>query len=155
MKSILFLISALFFASCATLKQPEFVSYEGVKMGKIDVKQVSFTLSLKLKNPNSYALKVKKNELSLSIDAGKIGTITLDKQVKLPRKKETIVDLPLRVSLEKGALLRMMTFNLQDSIKLNLDGDVRGGISIFSKKVPISFTKTISPKVLNPFKLLD
>ena len=135
--------------------RPEFVSYEGFKMGKMDAKQVSFSLNVKLKNPNSYALKVKKTSLNLSVDNGKIGMLALEKTIKLPRKKETIVEIPMNLSLEKGALMRMLTFSMQDSIRLNLEGDVRGGVFFFTKKFPLSFSKSISPKVLNTFNQKD
>ena len=151
MKILSYFIVFILVTSCAPLELPEFISYEGFKMGKTDAKQVSFSLSVKLKNPNSYALKVKKSSLSLSIDAGKIGIINVEKTIKLPRKKEAIVEIPMNLTLEKGALMRMITFSMQDSIMLNLEGDVRGGALFFTKKFPLSFSKSISPKTLNPF----
>ena len=152
MRSLSYLIVCLIISSCAPFELPEFISYEGFKMGKMDAKQVSFSLNVKLKNPNSYALKVKKTSLNLSVDDGKIGMLALEKTIKLPRKKETIVEIPMNLSLEKGALMRMLTFSMQDSIRLNLEGDVRGGALFFTKKIPLSFSKSISPKALNPFK---
>ena len=151
MKILSYFIVFILVTSCASLELPEFISYEGFKMGKTDAKQVSFSLSVKLKNPNSYALKVKKSSLSLSIDAGKIGIINVEKTIKLPRKKEAIVEIPMNLTLEKGALMRMITFSMQDSIRLNLEGDVRGGALFFTKKFQLSFSKSISPKTLNPF----
>ena len=137
MKILSYFIVFILVTSCAPLELPEFISYEGFKMGKTDAKQVSFSLSVKLKNPNSYALKVKKSSLSLSIDAGKIGIINVEKTIKLPRKKEAIVEIPMNLTLEKGALMRMLTFSMQDSIRLNLEGDVRGGALFFTKKFPL------------------
>jgi LEA14-like dessication related protein len=151
MKILSYFIVFILVTSCAPLELPEFISYEGFKMGKTDAKQVSFSLSVKLKNPNSYALKVKKTSLNLSVDNGKIGMLALGKTIKFPRKKETVVEIPINLSLEKGALMRIMTFSMQDSIKLNLDGDVRGGVLFFTKKFPLSFSKSNSPKTLNPF----
>ena len=155
MRSLSYLIVCLIISSCAPFELPEFISYEGFKMGKMDAKQVSFSLNVKLKNPNSYALKVKKTSLNLSVDDGKIGMLALEKTIKLPRKKETIVEIPMNLSLEKGALMRMLTFSMQDSIRLNLEGDVRGGALFFTKKFPLSFSKSISPKALNPFNQND
>lgn len=155
MRSLSYLIVCFIISSCAHFELPEFISYEGFKIGKMDAKQVSFSLNVKLKNPNSYALKVKKTLLNLSVDDGKIGMLALEKTIKLPRKKETIVEIPMNLSLEKGALMRMLTFSMQDSIRLNLEGDVRGGVLFFSKKFPLSFSKSISPKVLNTFNQKD
>ena len=155
MKTLSYFLFCLLMASCATFEQPELISYEAFKMGKMDAKQVSFSLSVKLKNPNSYALKVKKTSLNLSVDNGKIGMLALGKTIKFPRKKETVVEIPMNLSLEKGALMRMLTFSMQDSIRLNLEGDVRGGALFFTKKFPLSFSKSISPKALNPFNQKD
>lgn len=155
MRSLSYLIVCIIISSCATFELPEFISYEGFKMGKMEAKQVFFSLNVKLKNPNSYALKVKKTSLNLSVDDGKIGMLALEKTIKLPRKKETIVEIPMNLSLEKGALMRMLAFSMQDSIRLNLEGDVRGGVLFFSKKFPLSFSKSISPKVLNTFNQKD
>ena len=155
MRSLSYLIVCLIISSCAPFELPEFISYEGFKMGKMDAKQVSFSLNVKLKNPNSYALKVKKTSLNLSVDDGKIGVLALEKTIKLPRKKETIVEIPMNLSLEKGALMRMLTFSMQDSIRLNLEGDLLGGALFFTKKFPLSFSKSISPKALNPFNKND
>ena len=155
MRSLSYLIVCLIISSCAPFELPEFISYEGFKMGKMDAKQVSFSLNVKLKNPNSYALKVKKTSLNLSVDDGKIGMLALEKTIKLPRKKETIVEIPMNLSLEKGALMRMLTFSMQDSIRLNLEGDLLGGALFFTKKFPLSFSKSISPKALNPFNQND
>jgi hypothetical protein len=58
----------------------------------------------------------------------------------------------MHVDLEKGILMKMMAFSLKDSVKLNLKGDVRGGIFFLTKKIPMDFSRSISPKDLNPFK---
>ena len=81
--------------------------------------------------------------------------LALEKTIKLPRKQETLVEIPMNLSLEKGALMRILTLSMQDSIKLNLEGVVSGGVLFFTKKFPLSFSKSISPKALNPFKLND
>ena len=94
MKILSYFIIFIFVTSCAPFELPELIGYEGFKMGKMDAKQVSFSLSVKLNNPNSYALKVKKSSLSLSIDAGKIGILNLEKAIKLPRKKESEIGRP-------------------------------------------------------------
>jgi hypothetical protein len=48
--------------------------------------------------------------------------------------------------------MKMMAFSVKDSVKLNLKGDVRGGIFFLTKKIPMDFSRSISPKDLNPFK---
>jgi LEA14-like dessication related protein len=138
-------------ASCG-FQQPTFKSYEGVEMGKMDAQKVSFTIKAKVYNPNWYALKVKPSSLEISTSDGKLGVLHLDEKIKMRGRKETLVIAPLHVELERGILLKMMAFSMQDSIKLNLKGDVRGGVFFFSKKIPMDFSRSISPRDLNPFK---
>jgi hypothetical protein len=58
----------------------------------------------------------------------------------------------MHVDLEKGILMKMMSFGFKDSVKINLKGDVRGGVFVITKKIPMDFSKSISTKDLNPFK---
>jgi LEA14-like dessication related protein len=137
--------------ACA-FEQPTFKSYEGVEMGKMDASKVSFTVKVKIQNPNWYALKVKPSSLDVSTSDGKLGTLHLDEKIKMKGRKETFIIAPMHVDLEKGILMKMMSFGFKDSVKINLKGDVRGGVFFISKKIPMEFSKSISPKDLNPFK---
>jgi hypothetical protein len=58
----------------------------------------------------------------------------------------------MHVDLEKGIMMKLMSFGLRDSIKINLKGDVRGGVFFITKKFPMDFSRSVSPKDLNPFK---
>jgi LEA14-like dessication related protein len=141
----------LILTSCS-FQQPAFKKYEGFDMGKIDAKQVSFAIKVSIYNPNWYALKVKPSSLDISTSDGKIGTLYLDEQIKIKGKKETSIVAPMHVDLEKGIMMKLMSFGLRDSIKINLKGDVRGGVFFITKKFPMDFSRSVSPKDLNPFK---
>ncbi len=152
MRSILYFFGGIFILAACTFQQPAFKSYEGVEMGKMDASKVSFTVKVKIHNPNWYALKVKPSSLDVSTSDGKLGTLHLDEKIKMKGNKETLIVAPMHVDLEKGILMKMMSFGFKDSVKINLKGDVRGGVFFISKKIPMEFSKSISPKDLNPFK---
>lgn len=141
----------LILVSCR-FQQPTFKSVEGVEMGKMEASKVSFTVKVKIENPNWYALKVKPSSLDVSTSDGKLGTLYLDEKIKMKGRKETLIVAPMHVDLEKGILMKMMSFSFKDSVKVNLKGDVRGGVFFFTKKIPMEFSKSISTKDLNPFK---
>ena len=48
-------------------------------------------------------------------------------------------------------MLTLMKYGRRDSVTVRLEGDVKGGVFIFNKKIPIKLKKTISPKELNSF----
>ena len=141
----------VFLASCG-FQQPAFKKYEGFDMGKMDTKTVSFTIKASIYNPNWYALKVKPSSLEISTSDGKLGVLHLDEKIKMKGRKETSLVVPMHIDLEKGIMMKMMSFSLKDSVKINLKGDVRGGILFITKKIPMEFSRSFSPKDLNPFK---
>ena len=61
----------------------------------------------------------------------------------------------MNLSLEKGALMRMLTFSMKDSIKLNLEGDLRGGTLFFTKKIVVSGITGLSSILINRTLLKD
>lgn len=138
-------------ASCS-FQQPVFKKYEGFDMGKMDTKTISFTVKASIYNPNWYALKVKPSSLEISTSDGKLGVLHLDEKIKMKGRKETSIVAPMHIDLEKGIMMKMMSFSLKDSVKINLKGDVRGGILFITKKIPMEFSRSVSPKDLNPFK---
>ncbi len=138
-------------ASCS-FQQPVFKKYEGFDMGKMDAKNVSFTIKASIYNPNRYALKVKPSSLEISTSDGKIGVLHLDQKIKMKGRKETSIVAPMHIDLEKGIMMKLMSFSLKDSVKINLKGDVRGGVLFITKKIPMEFSRSVSPKDLNPFK---
>jgi len=138
-------------ASCS-FQQPVFKKYEGFDMGKMDAKNVSFTVKASIYNPNWFALKVKPSSLEISTSDGKIGVLHLDEKIKMKGRKETSIVAPMHIDLEKGIMMKLMSFSLKDSVKINLKGDVRGGVLFITKKIPMEFSRSVSPKDLNPFK---
>lgn len=152
MKTLFYFIGGIIILTACTFQQPAFKNYEGFEMGKMDASKVSFTVKAKIYNPNWYTLKVKPSSMEISTSDGKIGVLHLDKKIKMKGRKETSLVVPMHVDLEKGILMKMMSFGFKDSVKINLKGDVRGGVFFLTKKIPMEFSKSVSPKDLNPFK---
>ncbi len=152
MKSLIILFTLLTFASCISFKEPEFKRMNGYEMGKLSGSEVSFTLKPIVYNPNIYALKVKKSVLDLEVEGKNFGKIYLEKKISAKGRKTSELQVPLRIELESGAMLRAMPLMLKDSVRVVLKGDLKGGVLFFSKKFPVEFDKNISPKMLNPFK---
>jgi LEA14-like dessication related protein len=151
-KSIITLILMVVLLASCGFQQPAFKKYEGFEMGKMDAQKVSFTIKASIYNPNWYALKVKPSSLEISTSDGKLGVLHLDEKIKMKGRKETSLVVAMHIDLEKGIMMKLMSFSLKDSVKINLKGDVRGGVFFITKKIPMEFSRSISPKDLNPFK---
>jgi len=152
MTKLIILFTLLIFSSCISFKELEFKGMNGYEMGKLSGSEVSFTLKPIVYNPNIYALKVKKSVLDLEVEGKNFGKIYLEKKISAKGRKMAELQVPLRIELESGAMLKAMPLMLKDSVRVVLKGDLKGGMLVFSKKFPVEFDKKISPKMLNPFK---
>ncbi len=155
MKVIYFAILTLVLLACAPFKEPVFKSFDGMEGLKMDGKNINFTLKGTIENPNWYALKVKPSMVELTIDGKKFANVYLDEKMKIKGKKSTALVAPMHAELEDGAMMRMMGMALKDSIRLNLAGDVKGGVFFIYKKFPVNITRSVSPKGLNPMKNMN
>ncbi|MBM3161397.1 MAG: LEA type 2 family protein [Bacteroidetes bacterium] len=152
MTKLIILFTLLIFSSCISFKELEFKGMNGYEMGKLSGSEVSFTLKPIVYNPNIYALKVKKSVLDLEVEGKNFGKIYLEKKISAKGRKMAELQVPLRIELESGAMLKAMPLMLKDSVRVVLKGHLKGGMLVFSKKFPVEFDKKISPKMLNPFK---
>lgn len=150
MKKLFILSSLVIMVACAPFKEPEFKSYDGVEMGKMDGDKINFTLKSTVENPNFYALKVKPSKLEVYIDGKKMGDLYLDQKLKLKAKKETTIAAPMHIELESGTMMKLMGLALKDTIHLQLKGDVKGGVLFIYKNVPVNYMKNIPTKGINP-----
>lgn len=150
MKKFLFILTAfVLLTGCATFQEPEFRGSEGVKMDKMDGKEITLSANVKVYNPNWYALKIKPSTVDVYLEDKLMGTIELTKKVKMKAKQESSLSLPLLATLEDGAMFTALRYAKKDQVKVRIKGKVKGGIFFLSKKVEIDETKTVSGKDLN------
>jgi len=150
MKKFLFILTAfVLLTGCATFQEPEFRGSEGVKMDKMDGKEITLSANVKVYNPNWYALKIKPSTVDVYLEDKLMGTIELTKTVKMKGKQETSLSLPLLATLEDGAMFTALRYATKDQVKVRIKGKVKGGVFFVSKKMDVDETKTISGKDLN------
>jgi len=145
MKKIIGLLFTIYILSaCSSYKDVQFKGTENFKIGQLEGKKLSFTFDAKLLNENGYTIKIKPCDLDLFINEQQMGIIHLDKKVKIKRKSETTVTIPITAELSQGALLKLATLKLNKTVSVRLKGTVKGGVFIFSKKEEIDETREIS-----------
>jgi LEA14-like dessication related protein len=150
MKKFLFILTAfVLFTGCATFQEPEFRGSEGVKMDKLDGKEITLSAKVKVYNPNWYALKIKPSTVEVYLEDKLMGTVELTEKVKMKAKQESSLSLPLLATLEEGAMFTALRYATKEQVKVRIKGKVKGGIFFVSKKMDVDETKTISGKDLN------
>lgn len=131
-------------ASCNSYQDVEFKGTENLKLGKLEGKKISITFDARLENQNGYTIKIKPSDLEVFIDNVQLGTIHLDEKIKIKRKSESLVEVPLTVELGPNALLNIAKIMVKKNVNLRLTGDVKGGVWFISKKQHIDETREIS-----------
>ncbi len=144
--TLLVLVTGL--SSCVTFKEPEFKSMDGYTFDGMEGKQVKFKLKATVYNPNPYALKVKPSQVSIFAEDKLYGTLKLEKTQKMKRKKDTQLEVPLCFEMADGAMMGLVLLMRKEKINIKIDGKVKGGVYFISKKFPVNYEKSISPKEL-------
>lgn len=142
--ALFLLIAGLILVSCATFKEPELVRFEGVKFNKLEDKSLSFTVSARVKNDNGYSLKLKPCHVNVYLQDQLIGKVYVDKKVKIKKKTEASLAIPLRAALEDGALLTILRYSLQKEVSMRVQGKLRLGASILSGRFAVDTSRVIS-----------
>lgn len=147
MKQILiFVFSALLLGACSVFETPELVSFGGYKLIEMNGNTIKVNLDGVIDNPNWYAIKVKNATVDLIVEDKKIGEIKINEKIKMKRKKESNIVVPLTIELAQGAMFNLVGWAIRDSINLQFKGAVKAGTFFFYKKFPIDLKKNISPK---------
>lgn len=149
MKQFIYLLIFGFFTlgSCS-IEDPEIAGFENVKILKADGDIIEASIDVTIENPNFFGMKVKKSSFHIRANDLEIGDVELSEKFKMKRKSTKVYTLPLRISLAKGALFKIMKLTGAKEITLNLEGNVKGSVYGISKTVAIKETKIIDGKLL-------
>ncbi|MCR9174033.1 MAG: LEA type 2 family protein [bacterium] len=129
---------------CLDFNTPEMRGGEDFSVNKIDGNKIDLNVKANIYNDNCFGVKIKPSDLELFVEGESIGTVRLNKKVKLKKRKETPIDANLTATLNDGALMKMMGYAAKGEVEVRLKGKAKGGVFIFSKKIDIDETKKIS-----------
>jgi LEA14-like dessication related protein len=136
------------FSSCATYEDLEFERMDGFKLDSIKGREISMTVGAVVTNPNWFAIKLLPSTVKVYLEGQLIGEVQLNEKVKIRRKQENTISVPLNATLEDGAMFSLIRYSMKDSLSIRMTGDVRAGVLFLSKKITIDENRKISGKGL-------
>ena len=148
MRNLLYFFAVIVITTSCSFHEPVLKGGEKFKLDKIDGQTIRFNAGAIIENENWFGLKVKPSQFELYVDGDYMGTVSLDKKIKIKRKSDDFVEGQFTGNLEKGSLMKAMTLVGRDEISVRLKGKAKGGVFIFSKKFDVDETKTISGSLL-------
>lgn len=146
MKTVFYLFVVLFLSGC-TFVEPEYKGEEKFELVEINGREIDVKAGATVYNPNGYKIKIKPADLDVYIDEVKIGVLHLDETIKLKAKSETEIYAPLKITVEKGMMFRLMALIPKGKIDVKLVGEVKAGVFLFFKKFDVKEVKTIDPSL--------
>lgn len=138
------LLISLSSCGCLDFNTPEMLGGEDFSINKVDGNKIDLNVKANIYNDNCFSVKIKPSDLELYVEGDQIGTVRLNKKVKLKKRKETAVDADLTATLDDGVLMKLMGYAAKGQVEVRLKGKAKGGVFIFSKKIEIDETKTVS-----------
>jgi len=153
MKNVLSLFALIVLLSscgCLDFNAPEMRGGEGFSLNKVDGNKIDMNVKANIYNDNCFNVKIKPSDLELYVEGEQVGTVRLNKKVKLKKRRETAVDANVTATLMDGVMMKMMSYATQPEIEVRLKGKAKGGVFIFSRKIEIDETKKISGASLRP-----
>lgn len=149
MKTFSFLFLLFLFSSCATFEDPIEVVRNTMNMENLNLDEAALRFNTTIHNNTWTPIKIKPSTLELFVDGEKLGDLYIDEKIKLKSKKDTEVNTLVHVKFADGILGKLIRYRFKETAQLELRGKVKTTLLFVPVKIPVNYTKTISPKTLN------
>lgn len=149
LKLIIAIFITSLFTSCEAYKDVTFLGMQDYRMGTIDGDMATIFLTVKVDNPNSYNIKIKKSTFDLYFDGGKVGIAELAEDIKLLKKKEGNYEMKFNINYKKimnSSLSMLGSLLTKNDIKIGVKGKAKAKALLISKKFDVDFEEKISTK---------
>jgi LEA14-like dessication related protein len=150
MKTLSFLFLFCLITSCASFEDPvEVISYDGSKLDNINMEEAAIRVVGTVHNNTWLPIKIKPSTLEVYVDGKKWGDLYMDEKIRLKSNKNNELNTLVHVKFEDGLMAKLFIYRFKESAQLQLRGNVKTGLLFIPIKIPVNYTKTISPKNLN------
>ena len=149
MRTLSFLLFLFLFSSCATFEDPvEVISYD-MKMENLNLDEAALRFNTTIHNNTWTPIKIRPSTLELYVDGEKLGDVYLDEKIRLKSNKDNEVNTLVYVKFADGILGKLIRYRFKETAQLELRGKVKTGLLFVPIKIPVNYSKVISPKNLN------
>lgn len=124
----------LFAASC---RAPRDLVYQNVQ--NFSIKQGSVAMDVRLYNPNSYRMKLKRADLDVYVNGKHLGKVETPKKITVTKLDTFTMPIMLAVDL-KNVLPNMVQLLFTSEVDVRLTGKVKAGRHGLFMTIPIDYT---------------
>jgi LEA14-like dessication related protein len=139
------LISVCLFTSCLEYEDVEFMGVDDYTIDQVSASEVKITLKMKVKNPNSYNIKIKKSSFDIFLNDKELGETRMKDDVKLLKNSTDVYEVEFVSNLKdlsKG-IFSSLGMLLGGSSKLRIKGEAKAKAFGIGKKFDVDFIQDI------------
>lgn len=118
-------------------------------MENLNLNEAALRFNTTVHNNTWTPIKIKPSTLELFVDGDKLGDLYIDEKIRLKSKNDTEVNLLVHVKFADGILGKLIRYRFKETAQLEVRGKVKTGLLFVPIKIPVNYSKTISPKSLN------
>jgi len=142
MKYISILVIVLFSACMQPIKIGQIKNF---KINELSADAIKTQVTLTVKNPNFFGIKMIESDLTLMVNAKNLGPVKFEDDLEIPAnsEKEYIVKIILEKPDYLNTFVTFLSILSQKKAKVKLEGTITAKSMIFTKEVKISEENTI------------
>jgi len=122
------LLILIFFSACMMIRPLEIKESPQIQVKDISFTAIKLSLTVKVRNPNFFPIKIGKSQLQLEMDKIPLGEISLPEKTKLLPYISRELQIPVQVGLS-GVMPKVLAI-ITTSDKLTLSLRVKGNTSV-------------------------
>ncbi|MBL7719337.1 MAG: LEA type 2 family protein [Flavipsychrobacter sp.] len=125
-------------SGCAQPKDLEYRGFRNIRINTVGFSKTQLGADIQLYNPNGYPLVFKSALADVFLDNQKIGNVTLDTTLTIPRKDTFLVPVVLDANLG-GALGNLVQALGRKEVTIRFTGTVKAGRNGVFVNIPINY----------------
>ncbi len=133
-------------ATSCSYQDPILKSFDGIEVITMEGNNADVDLNFTLENPNHQKIKLKTATFDVLINKIFIGKATLLEPTELPANGEYKIGMKMNLVLEKSIgdlALSLGLAILTNDIHLQVRGDAKGSLGLFSKTFPVDHSEKV------------
>jgi LEA14-like dessication related protein len=140
------LLFALFLSGCKSFQPVEVGKPTDLRVASISGSKVNLKISVPIKNPNIYSIRVTHIQASAYINKAKVGEITNRENIRLDSRSDEIHDLKLDVDISSlfSTGLNITGIMKKGEVDFSIKGDLTTRTLFYQKTVPFSRRRTLT-----------
>ena len=140
------LFSVVFLTSCFDYEDVDFKGVQNIGLEDRSGGIITLRMDIKVNNPNSYNIKIKKSSLDVFVNGSKVGKTKMKNNIVLKKNHQDIYPMYLTLSEKelKSSALSSIGSLLTGKMKVRIKGEIKAKVYGIGKKVPIDLEESVN-----------